>query len=253
MASFYYTHPIIAIYGDFFMGALDDMQSDIFWQFVSFFDCLCLLMEYEHTDTTNALKLFKKILDSREQVYIKLDEWGDMQKIECFDDEYCVIGDNEYITKDFIITALKSGDSELLAGYGFGKKCFLETATKIGVEVPCEVLYKAQSPDIFHDWDNPLTPVVKELQEENKELKKSIQVVKPIHNFKEFGTIEMQALQGAFEYFWANHDVKTIAPKKETVKDWIKENYGITSNNMLNAIDSIIRPSQLRTGGQKAR
>lgn len=235
------------------MGALDDMQADIFWQFISFFDCLSLLMEYEHTDTANALKLFKKILDSREQVYIKLDEWGDMQKIECFDNEYCVIGDNEHITKNFIIATLKSGDSELLAGYGLGKKCFLETATKIGVEIPFGVLHKAQSPDIFHDLDNPLTPVVKELQEENKELKKSIQVVKPICDFKEFGTIEMQALQGAFEHFWANHNKKEIAPKKETITSWIKEHYGITSNNILNAIDTIIRPEQHRTGGQKAR
>lgn len=235
------------------MGALDDMQSDIFWQFISFFDCLSLLMEYEHTDTANALKLFKKILDSREQVYIKLDEWGSMQKIECFDDEYCVTGDGDNITKDFITTTLKSGNSELLAGYGLGKKCFLETATSLGVEVPCEVLYKAQSPDIYNDWDNPLTPVIKELQVENKELKKSIQVVKPIRDFKEFGTIEMQALQGAFDHFWANHNKKEIAPKKETITSWIKEHYGITSNNILNAIDTIIRPEQHRTGGQKAR
>jgi len=43
----------------------------------------------------------------------------------------------------------------------------------LGVDIPDDLLYNAQSPDCYHDSDNPLTPIVKELQAEIKALKES--------------------------------------------------------------------------------
>lgn len=154
------------------MGALDEIQTNFLLQFINFFDCLDLLAEYEQEDISNTLRLFKKIMEHKEQIYIKVDEWGDMTKIECLDKDYWESG-YDYITQSAILTALKNGDKVLLANYGLGRKCFLETAQSLGVEIPEKEILEAQSPDVYDDPDNPLSAVVKELQTELNELKKS--------------------------------------------------------------------------------
>lgn len=65
-------------------------------------------------------------------------------------------------------------------------------------------------------------------------------------------TPEMQIINAVYGKFWENHKSNEIPPKKETIVSWIKSEYGI-SDRIAQAIDTIVRPEQYRTGGQKAR
>lgn len=65
-------------------------------------------------------------------------------------------------------------------------------------------------------------------------------------------TQEMQIINEVYGKFWENHKSNEIPPKKETIVSWIKSEYGI-SDRIAQAIDTIVRPEQYRTGGQKAR
>lgn len=72
--------------------------------------------------------------------------------------------------------------------------------------------------------------------------------INPVANI----TQEMQIINDVYHTFWENHNSKEIPPKKETITNWIIENYN-TTGRMANAIDSITRPPKHRQGGQKAR
>lgn len=97
-----------------------------------------------------------------------------------------------------------------------------------------------------------------DLQQENERLQARIAELEqqlndqpttnPVANI----TQEMQIINEVYSEFWKNHKSNEIPPKKETIVSWIKSEYGI-SDRIAQAIDTIVRPEQYRTGGQKAR
>lgn len=90
-----------------------------------------------------------------------------------------------------------------------------------------------------------------QLISENEKLRNQIIELKAERN-KNSHTLEMQIINEVYAKFWENLKSNEIPPKKETVVDWIKSEYGI-SNRIAEAIDTIVRPEQHRTGGLKTR
>lgn len=159
------------------MGGIDKLLSDIRNQFLSLYDGVLFIADHDKCTKEQALNFIKlKMLDS--QLYLLLIDDIHLEKVELHQDEY-YFDENyqgETITKTVIIQELQTSIAQgkathTIENYGFGAKCFYDTAKNLGVEVPEELLYNAQSPNCYHDIDNPLTLVVKELQEEIKALK----------------------------------------------------------------------------------
>lgn len=156
------------------MGALDELQKSLSLQFISFFDSLSLLAECENSDRKTALVLLKRILKEN-VLYLRAKDLG-LEQVACYESNYCEVDDDVdwYITKTAIIDELDSNrQSDLTTNHGFGLKSFLSVGAKLGVIFPQHLLMTAQSPDIYRDFDNPLTPIVQELQAELKALQSS--------------------------------------------------------------------------------
>lgn len=113
------------------------------------------------------------------QLYLLLIDGMHLKGVRLYQDEYYFdeTYQGETITKTVIIQELQTSIARkatpAIENYGFGAKRFYDTANNLGVNISDDLLYNAQSPGCYHDSDNPLTPIVKELQPEIKALKES--------------------------------------------------------------------------------
>lgn len=161
------------------MGGIDKLLHDIRCQFISLYDSVLFIANQDGCTQEQALNFIKiKMLD--EQIYLLLIDGMHLTEVRLYHDDYYV--DENYhgatITKDTIITELQESIAQdqathTIENYGFGAKRFYETANNLGVNIPDDLLYHAQSPDCYYDNENPLTPIVKELQAEIKALKEN--------------------------------------------------------------------------------
>lgn len=161
------------------MGGIDKLLSDIKNQFISLYDGVLFIANQDNCTQEQALNFIKlKMLD--DQLYLLLIDGMYLKEVRLYQDEYC--DDESYqgesIAKTVIIKELQASITQgkathIIENYGFGAKRFYDTASNLGVNIPDDLLYNAQSPDCYHDSDNPLTPIVKELQAEIKALKES--------------------------------------------------------------------------------
>ena len=113
------------------------------------------------------------------QLYLLLIDGMHLKGVRLYQDEYYFdeTYQGETITKTVIIQELQTSIAQgkatpAIENYGFGAKRFYDTANNLGVNIPDDLLYNAQSPDCYHDSDNPLTPIVKELQPEKGQVKR---------------------------------------------------------------------------------
>lgn len=160
------------------MGIIDELLLDIKNQFISFYDSLLFVVEHDNTDTQTALKFLKTKLLDGEQIYLMLIDDMRLQEVRLFADDYSIDDDFDglYITKTTIINELNQSINNSVATdtasqYGFGLKKFVSTCQKLGMSIPYDIIVNMCSPDCYHDQENPLTPIVQELQAENKALK----------------------------------------------------------------------------------
>lgn len=91
-----------------------------------------------------------------------------------------------------------------------------------------------------------------QLIQENGELRKQLADLISKQDAS-YPTLGMQAVHGAYREFWENYQDGKIPPKKTIITKWIKDNYSGISDNIADAIDTIIRPPQYSKGGKKAR
>lgn len=161
------------------MGAIDELLEQIKRQFISLYDALHFIAEYEKCTLEQSFYLIKaKLLD--EQLYLLLQDGFHLVEVSLYDDEYSdnyYYDDNpnaQYVSKSSICKALSKSlfgePNEFVKEYGFGLRRFIYSCKDLNIDIPPEVEYQAQSPDCYHDYDNPLTEVVKDLQRQVMEL-----------------------------------------------------------------------------------
>lgn len=161
------------------MGGIDKLLSDIRNQFLYLYDGVLFIANQDNCTQEQALN-FIKIKMLYNQLYLLLIDGMHLKEVRLYQDEYYFdeTYQGETITKTVIIQELQTSIAQgratpTIENYGFGAKRFYDAANNLGVNIPDDLLYNAQSPDCYHDSDNPLTPIVKELQAEIKALKES--------------------------------------------------------------------------------
>lgn len=260
--------------------SIKELKKDINSQFISLFDSVLFIAKYGNGTNEQAYKLLKtKLLDK--QIYLLLIDEFSLEEVKVYLDDYAYDGkDGKYITITFICQQLEKSiklnkATEDIKNYGFGaKKFYYSVQDYLNILVPDILIASAQSPDCYHDLDNPLTQVVQELIKENRSLKKNVvdfdliatneqlqteniklkeRITELEQQLKQssqqsktpnakYTTDAMEALNAVVDKYWLDYDPEQKnATKQHTIKEFVKEKYPMITDSMALWIDKIAR------------